>query len=200
MVSGREQLRRRYLALLTGFHFRKAGKVGVTKGEGWVTVDKGWLVKAGCRQRKRARSWGYCMEVLGDRGPGEMTGDGKFKVVNEGVKDFGGLGLVDNSVVPFLGEADQRFWGYVVKGDQSFVSLGVLGGVVIKERPEIFDPGEHTGRVIRAIAGVNSGGCGGRGKYTVDRGSEDGEGHGEHGVWGAGGCLGIKGDEDGVWV
>ena len=66
--------------------------------------------------------------------------------------------MVDDLVIPFLGEADEGFRGHAVKGDQGLVGFGVLGGVIVKECPEIFNPGESEGWVVWAISGVSGGG------------------------------------------
>ena len=46
-----------------------------------------------------------------------MAGDGEFEVANQGVEEFRGRGLADNSVIPFLSELDERFRDHAVEGD-----------------------------------------------------------------------------------
>lgn len=133
------------------------------------------------------------VKVLGGGILGEAASDGEFKVADEGVEDLRGQGLVDDSVIPLFSEVNEGFWGHVVESDQGFVGFRMLGRVIVKECPEIFDLGEGVGRVVWAIARVSGGGNGIRGTYAVDGGSEDGEGCGEHGFWDAGGCQGESG-------
>ena len=56
-------------------------------------------------------------KILRGRGSREAAGDGEFEVANQGVEEFRGRGLADNSVIPFLSELDERFRDHAVEGD-----------------------------------------------------------------------------------
>ena len=89
--------------------------------------------------------------------------------------------MVDNPVVPSLSEANEGFNGHAIECDQGFIGFRISGRVVVKEGSEIFDPGEGFSRVVWTAAWVDGGGSRSGSGYAVNRGSEDGEGHGEHG-------------------
>ena len=121
-----------------------------------------------------------------------MAGDGKLEIADQGVEEFRGRGLADDSVIPFLGESDERFGGHAVEGDQGFVGFGVLGRVIVEICPEIFDPGEGVMWVVWAIARVDSGDRSIGGPHSVSGDSKEGKGRGEHGIWGARDVWGLR--------
>ena len=113
-----------------------------------------------------------------------MVSDGEFEVANQGVKELRRGGLADDSVIPFLGESEERFRGHAIEGNQGFVCFGISGRIVIKIRSEIFDPGEGVTWVVRAVARISGGGRSIGSLHTMGGGSKDGKGCGEHNIWG----------------